>query len=171
MGDKETARTGATGEPSEEELFEMLHRLNISRPSGQAPTNGTGNPPVIAEQRPLDSSTRIEPARPSIRIPPLKITGQNIAKGRRTRQQRIFLAEHLHSGIAELSKPTLKQAAILARVPVAAIYRARSVRKGRPPSLADQLRNASPAERAEAARALGVDRVWDEMVLPLVGAA
>jgi hypothetical protein len=37
------------------------------------------------------------------------------------------------------------------------------------PSLAEHLRTASPAERIEAAKALGVDRVWDEMILPLVG--
>jgi hypothetical protein len=116
------------------------------------------------------------PARPPLKIPPLKVTGQNLAKARRSRQQSINLAESLHAGRYEVCKPTLKQAAALARVPVAEIYRARQKRKPQPtpptpPSLADLLRSASPAERIQAARALGVDRVWDEMVLPLVGAA
>jgi hypothetical protein len=105
--------------------------------------------------------------------PPLKITGQNLAKGRRTKAQRIYLAEHLATGKVELSKPTLKQAVALARVSLADVYRARLARKPKPksPSLAEHLAQSSPAERIEAARALGVDRIWDEMVLPLVSSA
>ena len=103
--------------------------------------------------------------------PVLKITGQNLAKGRRSRQQRRYLAEHLAAGKVELTKPTLKQAAALARVSVAEIYRARHARKPKPtpPSLADQLRTASPAELCEAAKAIGIDVVWDTMIAPLVG--
>jgi len=35
-------------------------------------------------------------------------------------------------------------------------------------NLADHLIHADPAERAEAARALGADVVWDEMILPII---
>jgi hypothetical protein len=102
--------------------------------------------------------------------PALKISGLNIAKVRRTKAQRIALAEHLVTGKAELSKPTLKQAAALARVSPVDIYRARRARKPAPklPSLAEHLAQSSPAERAEAARAFGVARIWDEMISPLV---
>ena len=102
--------------------------------------------------------------------PPLKITGQSLAKGRRTKAQRISLAEALHAGKVEVTKPTLKQSAALARLPVHKIYRARQARKPKPttPSLAEHLVNSSPAERIDAARALGVDVVWDTMILPIV---
>ena len=40
--------------------------------------------------------------------PPLKITGQSLAKGRRTKAQRISLAEALHAGKVEVTKPTLQ---------------------------------------------------------------
>ena len=35
-------------------------------------------------------------------------------------------------------------------------------------SLTEHLASASLSERIAAAKALGVDRIWDEMVLPLV---
>jgi hypothetical protein len=104
---------------------------------------------------------------------PFRVTGQNIAKSRRTTRQRVALAEALHTGRTELCRPTLKQCAAVVKLPLAEIYRDRQARKPKPtpPSLAEQLRNASPAERIEAARGLGVDKVWDEMILPLVSSA
>jgi hypothetical protein len=110
------------------------------------------------------------PVRP---VPPLRITGQNIAKGRRSKQQRIALAEALHAGKVELRRPTWKQSAAVTQVSLAEIYRARQARKPKPqpPSLAEHLAQASPVERVEAARAFGVARLWDEFVLPLVGQA
>jgi hypothetical protein len=106
----------------------------------------------------------------------LTITGQNLAKGRRTKRQRIALAESFIAGTTVLVRPTVKQSAALARIPVAEVYRSRQARKPKPtppapPSLAEHFAKSSPAERAEAARAIGVDRVWDEMVLPLVSSA
>jgi hypothetical protein len=70
----------------------------------------------------------------------------------------------------EFSRPTLKQSAVLCGLSPADAYRARRARKPKPkaPSLAEHLAQSSPAERVEAARALGVDEVWDTMVLPLV---
>jgi hypothetical protein len=108
--------------------------------------------------------------RPPGRVLPLLVTGQNVAKARRTRSQRLRLVEYLVNGRVALIKPTIKQAAALARVSVAEVYRDRrsSKPKPTPPSLADRLRTATPAERLEAARAIGVDQVWDSMVLPLV---
>jgi hypothetical protein len=69
-----------------------------------------------------------------------------------------------------IERPSLPTVAAAFRVTVASVKR---VRKGKPvpptpPSLAEHLARSSPAERIEAARALGVDAVWDTMVLPLV---
>ena len=36
-------------------------------------------------------------------------------------------------------------------------------------TLAEQLRNASSAELVEAARTVGVEKIWDAMIAPLVG--
>jgi hypothetical protein len=58
-------------------------------------------------------------------------------------------------------------AAVMARVALADVYRARKP-KPKTPSLAELLANSSPAERIEAARALGVDVVWDTMIMPIV---
>jgi hypothetical protein len=103
----------------------------------------------------------------------LEITGQNAAKARRTKSQRIRLAESLVAGTTVLVRPTVKQAAALARIPIAEIYRGRQARKPKPkpPSLAEHLVKSTLTERIEAARALGVDVVWDTMVLPIVGPA
>jgi hypothetical protein len=121
---------------------------DVKQPSAP-PTNGRGRPSA------------------SSAWPPLKITGQNLAKGRRTKAQRINLAEALHAGKVEVTKPTLKLSAVMAGVSPADIYRARKPKR-KPPSLAEHLANSSPAERIEAARALGVDVVWDTMIVPIV---
>jgi hypothetical protein len=105
------------------------------------------------------------PPRPA--WPPQKITGQKLAKGRWTKAQRINLAEALHAGNVEVTKPTMKLSAIMARVALTDVYRARRP-KPKPRSLAEHLVNSSPAERIEAARALGVDVVWDTMIAPIV---
>jgi hypothetical protein len=106
-------------------------------------------------------------------VDPVRVSGQNLAKKRRTKPQRIFLAEALAAGKAVLFKPTMEQSAALLKIRVHEIYRARQARKPKPQplTLAEHLAQSSPTERAEAARALGVDKVWDSMVAPLVGAA
>jgi hypothetical protein len=43
------------------------------------------------------------------------------------------------------------------------------VKRGqRGPELAQQLASSTPAERLEAARAIGADAIWAEMILPLL---
>jgi hypothetical protein len=122
-------------------------------------------------QAPPSGATSTASASPPAR-PPWPITGQNAAKGRRSRQQRVKLAEFLIAGSVVLVRPTAKQAAALARVPVAEIYRARRARKSKPtpPSLVEHIAMCSPIERIEAARQYGVDRIWDEMLVPNLGA-
>jgi hypothetical protein len=119
-------------------------------------------------------SAAAPPARGPVKILPVRIAGQNLAKARRTKQQRIALAEGLAAGNYKLARPTLKQAAALARVPVIEIYRARQKRKPgsmTPEMVAAELRAFSRSETVATARVLGADWVWDRMVAPLVGAA
>jgi hypothetical protein len=75
-----------------------------------------------------------------------------------------------------LYHPTDKQLAALFRVAVFQLAQARNGNKKRNgngkhkngETLAEHLVNATPAERVEAARVLGVDQVWDQMVLPII---
>jgi hypothetical protein len=98
------------------------------------------------------------------------VTGQWLSKNRRSRWARARLAADILAGKVQLSRLTAKQVAALCRVNVARVHRARNGRKPKP-SLAEHLASSTPAERLEAAKALGVDRVWDQMVLSLVGTA
>jgi hypothetical protein len=103
------------------------------------------------------------------------ITGQYLAKAHLTYRQCVKLAAALSTGAAVLSPMTIGQAASLVGVPVADVSRARR-RNGKPgtghnghaETLADHLVRSSAAERVEAARRYGVDRVWDHMISPVL---
>jgi hypothetical protein len=82
--------------------------------------------------------------------------------------ERAYLAAGHYARGLPIERPTLAQVAVAYRVSIASI-RLRLNGKPKSPSLAEHLRSASAAERIEAAKALGVDQVWDTMVLPLVG--
>lgn len=62
-------------------------------------------------------------------------------------------------------KQTDKQLAALFRT---SVYRLAKARNGHGESLADHIARSTAAERLAAARALGADVVWEEMVLPLM---
>lgn len=72
-----------------------------------------------------------------------------------------------------IEAPTLEQVAFAYRVSAASVRR-RLNGSGKPgngrnaETLAEHLIRSAPSERLEAARALGVDKMWDEMVAPLV---
>jgi hypothetical protein len=115
-------------------------------------------------------------APPTARLPLPPITGQNIAKGRRTKAQRINLAEALAAGRVVLHRPTLKQSAALCRVKLREVYQARRAGKPKltppaPLSLAEHLRAASPVERIVAAQTIGIDQVWDWLIAPSLNEA
>ena len=124
--------------------------------------------------------------------PSRSVTGQHIAKAyvtygprQRANDAALWLLGRLRI------KPTLKLAARTFEVSVPLVVEAREylarldeqrkhnghdgVRHTFPrltetkPTLAEHLVSASLSERIEAARAVGVDIVWDTMVLPLVG--
>ena len=93
--------------------------------------------------------------------------------------QRANLAADCVSGVAPL-QPSIEQARFLFDVPRSLLSKHLHARNGtgshskRKPmpataeSLAEQILRVTPAERLEAARALGVDAVWDQMVSTLV---
>jgi len=100
-----------------------------------------------------------------------------LARARLNRKQRAELAAALADGALEISvSPTAKQAAMLVAVPVVEVTRVR--RNGKPKrsapriteTLAEHIMRSSPAERIEAARAVGVDVVWDSMISPVIAA-
>ena len=107
---------------------------------------------------------------------PRRVTGQYIAKAHLTRRQRARLAADLSIGTAVVGPLTVKQAAAVARVPVFNVSQAR--RNGRPgnghnghhndESLAAHLGRASPDELVEAARKFGINRLWDELIAPVL---
>jgi hypothetical protein len=70
-------------------------------------------------------------------------------------------------------RPTLKQLVVLCRVPASSIPHAKRNGKNgnghKPtPTLADRIEAASPAERLEAARKVGIETIWDSMISPIV---
>jgi hypothetical protein len=103
------------------------------------------------------------------------ITGQYLARAHLTRRQRTRLAAELANGAAVLSPPTVKQAAALARVSVFDVSKARRNGKhsnrrsnGHEETLAAHMERTSPAEWQSAARIYGVDRIWDQMIAPVI---
>ena len=108
--------------------------------------------------------------------PVRRVTGQYVARAHLSRNQRAELAAALVDGSVEIFPPTAKQAAMLAAVPVVEVTRVR--RNGKPKrsapriteTLAEHIMRSSPAERIEAARAVGVDVVWDSMISPVIAA-
>jgi hypothetical protein len=78
--------------------------------------------------------------------------------------------------VLEVHPLTTRQAAMVARVPVLDVTRARRDSKrangqsnGRGETLAEHIARSSPAERLEAARSVGVAVIWDTMVAPACG--
>jgi hypothetical protein len=86
-------------------------------------------------------------------------------------QERADLAARAYVQRRPIEWPSLATLATAYRAPLSAIRRQLNGNGKSKPNLAEALRTATPAERIEAARALGVDAVWDTMVLPLVSAA
>jgi hypothetical protein len=80
---------------------------------------------------------------------------------------------------ASTTKPTLRALALLGGFPAWRLYQLRYRLKhngagrnggnGKPkPSLVDCLVNSTPDEKVAAARKFGIDRVWDELIAPVL---
>jgi hypothetical protein len=102
------------------------------------------------------------------------VTGRNLAHQRRSYWQRARLAARLVRGETILTPLTIKQAAAIcgaAYHTVAVELAALKAEDAALPSsetLADHFSRATPAERLEAAREIGVGAIWDSMVNPLL---
>jgi hypothetical protein len=107
-----------------------------------------------------------------------RISGQYLARAHLTRKQRAELAAALVEDSVEVSPPTVKQAAMLAAVPLVYVTKVR--RNGKPKrngssststeTLAEHIARSSLAERIEAARVIGIDVIWDSMIEPTIAA-
>jgi hypothetical protein len=92
----------------------------------------------------------------------------SVSRSNKTKAERaVIAAAILDNGLA-ICGLTTAQLAILFGTTASAINKRRARRRnGRTqPTLADRFLRASPAERLEAARAIGIDTVWDSMIAP-----
>jgi hypothetical protein len=104
------------------------------------------------------------------------VTGQYLAKAHLTYRQLVKLAAALSTGAAVLTPMTIGQSAALVGVPVADVSRARrrngkplgNGRNGHAETLAEHISRSTAAERLEAARVLGIENVWDQMISPVL---
>jgi hypothetical protein len=101
---------------------------------------------------------------------PRRVTGQYIAKAHLTRRQRVKLAVALSKGAAVVAPLTVKQAAAVMKVSMFGVSKARhnGKRANGHESLAEHIARSTAAERLEAARSYGVDRLWDTMIAPVI---
>jgi hypothetical protein len=103
--------------------------------------------------------------------PVRQYSGQYLSKNRLSKAARARIAADIVSGKADVHDLCIKQVARLCRVPLSALNIARNgSRPQRTETLAQHLARSTPDERAEAARVIGVDKVWDQMVAPLITA-
>jgi hypothetical protein len=127
---------------------------------------------VFSPGTPADAS----PPRPATTPVPI-INGRGIKHRHATVYQRAHLAAACVTGAA-LLRPSAEQASRVFAVPrrlLAKHLRARNRNGGgngsrKSESLAEHIARSSAAERVEAARVYGIERVWDEMISPLVAA-
>jgi hypothetical protein len=120
-----------------------------------------------------------------------RLRGHNLAHSRRSKGQRAAAAAALILGEAVLVQPTILQAAAICEVSVTYAKLALKVAAARraelaagtveivellpkrksPSSLTEHLIASTADEKVEAAKALGVDLIWDQMILPLITTA
>jgi hypothetical protein len=94
----------------------------------------------------------------------ISVTGRNLAHGKRTARQRAALAAGLVNGRIILTPWTVTQAAVVCDVSYPLI--AAALGRGHQESLAAHIARSTPTERAEAAREVGTDLIWEDMCLP-----
>jgi hypothetical protein len=99
------------------------------------------------------------------------INGRGLRHRRLDRPERAHLAASCVTGKVQF-RLSIEQAALLFDVP-RALVRKHLKANGNGSAetrhtLADHLRESTPQELIEAARAIGVDRIWDQMIAPVV---
>jgi hypothetical protein len=110
----------------------------------------------------------------------LTLDGQFLAKNRWSQDARARLVINYLDGKVDFVNLCIKQLAALCRVRLSHVQRMRNGNGKRKNgnrnrkndnnygSLAEHLMNSTPVELIEAAKVLGVDQVWDRMVLPII---
>jgi hypothetical protein len=106
---------------------------------------------------------------------PQVVTGQYLARAHLTRRQRARLAAALSSDTVRAYPLTVRQAATMMGVPVVDVTKARA--NGKPSNgnersssdtetLTEHILRTPPAQRAQAAREVGLAELWDTMMSP-----
>ena len=120
--------------------------------------------------------------------PVLTLTGRNIAHAHRSISERALVGAGLHLNRLAITSPTVKQSAALVDVCVPYVAAAVDIiddpvarntvlydgicildaakHSTARESLSDHIRRSTPAELAAAARATGIDLIWDSMIQP-----
>jgi len=99
---------------------------------------------------------------------PGAVSLRSLSRSDKTKAERAAIAAGILDNRLAICGLTTAQLAILFGTTPSAINRRRACRGGgrTRPTLTDRLVRASPAERLEAARAIGIDVVWDSMIAP-----
>jgi len=105
------------------------------------------------------------------------ITGQFLARNKWSAGHRALLAVSILEEQVDPRPLCATQVAMLCRVPLSRVYRARRNGNGHrgngnghrtTESLADHIARSTFAERLEAARTVGVDVIWDTLIEPII---
>jgi hypothetical protein len=117
---------------------------------------------------PTPTSAAIPPA-----APPYFVEGQYLAKNKLSADERVGLANGILDGEVGVTDLCVSQVAKLCRVSVYRVHRARNGNgngngRHKTETLAEHILRSTTAERLEAARAIGIDAVWDDMIAPVV---
>jgi hypothetical protein len=113
------------------------------------------------------------PPGPTSPAAPHWVTGSQLAKAKRSRQQRAHLAAALANGSVAVYPLLVNQAASLLKVPQFDVTEVRRNGNGKKPrhgreTLAQHIARSSPAERLAAARIIGPAELWDTMISPVI---
>jgi hypothetical protein len=103
----------------------------------------------------------------------LMVYGRSLTHRHKSEAERIAAAVAILEGRLNIYAPCLSQVARMLNVSAGKVRAAlpqhgKQKRHDLAESLTDHLARSSPAERAEAARVLGADVVWDTMIVPLI---
>ena len=95
-----------------------------------------------------------------------------LSRSDKTKEERAAIGARILDERLAICDLTVHQVAMLCGTNPSAINKRRIHPRAahRRPGLAEHLQRATPAERLEAARAIGIDVIWDEMISPAIGA-
>jgi hypothetical protein len=106
----------------------------------------------------------------------ITISGQTLAKHRWTKPERASLAARFMLGAVKIERPTVRLAASLFGISPSLVhqelkqpeYRLDNFEPQAVRDLVDAFKSATPAERLQAAKRIGVADLWDSMIAPAI---